>query len=251
MIEHFTDGNGDGADLYLRKSGPATLVTTSGVAADHGANAPVGEATLTNDRVFFSSKATDLNGDYTVTGEQVWMSTGTGPATLVTRGLQLNHGANGDSTLVAASTHVLVRSTATDLSAPLKQHDGTPTLYRIDTATFDAEPVSARGDDSNDAAPDAGGDQRRRQHDRLEHPGDQPDRRLHRRQRPRRRRRVRLDRAQARGAGPALPHGRDQDPGQERALPPGQARPGRLRVRRRGPVRPRELRGHGARRARR
>ncbi len=155
LIEHFVDGNGDGADLYTRRTGPATLVTTSGVAADHGANAPVGAATLTNDRVVFTSKATDLNGEYTTTGDQVWMSTGNGPATLVTRGLELNHGANGDSTLIdAADTQVLVRSNATDLSAPLKQHDGAPALYRIDTATFDAEPVSARGDDSNDAAPD-------------------------------------------------------------------------------------------------
>jgi Tol biopolymer transport system component len=162
ILENFVDGNGDAPDVYVRTATGSSLVTTSGVAADHGANGTPGAATLSANgaRVFFSSTATDLNGQYTVTGEQAWMrtlTTPTAPAVLLTRGTDLDKGANGASTVVDASAtgaFVVIASAATDLTAPLTHHD-TRTLYRVDTATFEAEPVSARGDDANDAAPTA------------------------------------------------------------------------------------------------
>ena len=160
IVDGFADGNGAAADLYVRRgSTPAALVSGADGSATQGADGATTAAVLSAGRIFFTSNATDLNPAFTVAGEQVWTRTTDKPV-LVTRGAALDHGANGPSNVIDASgdgAFALVTSTATDLTAPLKHHD-TPTLYRVAVSSFEAEPLSARGDETGDRTPVAGRD---------------------------------------------------------------------------------------------
>ena len=140
---------------------PGTTTTLVSGTDAKGADGVVKSATLAADgsRVFFSSTATDLDPAVTVAGEQVWTRATTGAPTLVTRGADVTHGADKPSSVIDASADgafVLISSAATDLTAPLKHHDGTPMLYRVASVSFEAEPLSARGDDTADKTPTAG-----------------------------------------------------------------------------------------------
>lgn len=142
VVGGFVDVNGAAPDVYVRRpaaptafliTGSSSTPTTAKLAAD-------------GSRVAFTA------------GDQVWSRTldngaPTAPAVLVTRGSDPAQGANGASELVdvsATGAFVLLRSTATDLTAPLRHHDGHSTLYRVATASWEAEPISVLGDDAND-----------------------------------------------------------------------------------------------------
>ena len=138
-----------GGDIYRNQTlvGHGTLLGLSDdgatVLSRDGATLFVNGVQIADDVV-----AAKFAGDAVVYGDghQIWLRSA-GATTQVTHG-------NGDSTLVAAADGVaLVASTATDLTAPLSHHD-VPSLFRIDLADDEAEPVSARGDDTADAAPD-------------------------------------------------------------------------------------------------
>ncbi|HEY6888372.1 MAG TPA: hypothetical protein VI300_11350, partial [Solirubrobacter sp.] len=131
------DHAGVAHDLYARTGATTTLA---------GAGADTAALSADGTHVFFSA----ADG-------QVWMRAG-GTLTLVTRGVAPEQGADGPSRVIDATDtgdQILVSSTATDLTPALKHHGDEPTLYRIATGTFEAEPLSARADDTADKAPAA------------------------------------------------------------------------------------------------
>ncbi|MDA0183289.1 PKD domain-containing protein [Solirubrobacter phytolaccae] len=142
VVDDFVDGNGAAPDVYVRR-----LVVPKAFLITGSSSTPtVAKLAADGSRVAFTA------------ADQVWSRTldngaPTQPAVLVTRGSDPASGANGVSTLVdvsATGAYVLLQSDATDLTAPLRHHDELPSLYRVATSNWDAEPISALGDDAND-----------------------------------------------------------------------------------------------------
>ncbi|WP_028064847.1 PKD domain-containing protein [Solirubrobacter soli] len=175
LVEGFTDANGDAPSIFKRDitTGTTTLVDAgtgtpqlTGISADGqtvlytDGDALYANATRVTDKKTTGSKAASGKVLYSTAEDgQVYARATDGTTTRISNGVRPDQPANGPSTLVDATddgAYVLVSSTATDLTWPHKHHDDAPSLYRIETATGEAEALTALGDDTADKAATGG-----------------------------------------------------------------------------------------------